>query len=338
MIDLRSDTVTRPTKEMLDYMMKAPVGDDVFGEDPTINTLEEKLAKLFGMEAALFCPSGTMCNQIAMKVHTQPMDEIICDELSHIYYYETAGFAFHSGCSIRLIKGDKGRITAEQIKEQIQPDFDWLPVSKLVVIENTCNKGGGAFYAVEELKKIAKLCREKNLRLHMDGARFFNALVASSTQIEDYKGLFDSISICLSKGLGAPVGSVLLGNAAFIKRARKVRKAFGGGMRQAGILAAAGIFALDHHVEKLKDDHEKAKRLAEAIQQLDEVSHCELPVTNIVLFDLKENIAVADYLNYLKENGVGAVQFGKHTIRLVTHLDVSFADIDKVIEVMRKRE
>ena len=225
MIDLRSDTVTKPSQAMLASMMKAKLGDDVFGEDPTVQILQNQLADQFGMEAGLFCPSGTMCNQIAMNVHTRPLDEIICDKLSHVYYYETAGYAFNSGCGVRLIDGDQGRITAKQVEESIQADFDWLPVSKLVVVENTCNKGGGAVYDIEELRKIAQMCKSKGLKLHLDGARFFNALVASQTNIEEYWGLFDSISICLSKGLGAPIGSVLLGDQAFIKRAKKVRKA-----------------------------------------------------------------------------------------------------------------
>ncbi len=330
MIDLRSDTVTKPSKEMLAAMMTAAVGDDVFGEDPTVIELQEKLAAMFGMEAGLFCPSGTMCNQIAMKVHTQPMDEIISDKLSHIYYYETGGYAFNSGCSIRLIDGDRGRITAQQVVESIQADFDWLPVSKLVVVENTANKGGGAIYELDSLKEISKVCKEHHLKLHLDGARFFNALVASNTKLEDYHGLFDSISICLSKGLGAPVGSVLLGNQAFIKRAKKVRKAFGGGMRQVGILAAAGLFALDHNIIKLSQDHEHAVILADCLEKQSYVERVVAPQTNIVLFDVKAPLTVQVLLDYLAENNIQAVQFGPQTIRLVTHLDVSKDDVDEV--------
>lgn len=336
MIDLRSDTVTKPSKAMLEAMFSAEVGDDVFNEDPTVQKLEQKLATMFGHEAALFCPSGTMCNQIAMKVHTEPMDEIITDKLSHIYYYETGGYAFNSGCSVKLIDGNQGRITAQQIVESIQPDFDWLPVSKLVVVENTCNKGGGAIYEVNDLKEIAKACKENNLRLHLDGARFFNALTASQTKLEDYHNLFDSISICLSKGLGAPIGSVLIGNAKFIKRARKVRKAFGGGMRQVGILAAAGLYALENNVALLENDHKNAKHLAEILAKQTYVKSVVTPQTNIVLFDLNDNLKVADFLEYLKENEVLAVQFGPQTIRLVTHLDVSEEAVERVAKVLSK--
>lgn len=336
MIDLRSDTVTKPNAEMLEAMMNAQVGDDVFNEDPTVQKLQQKLADMFGFEAALFCPSGTMCNQIAVKVHTQPLDEIIMDKLSHVYYYETAGYAFNSGCGVRLIDGDKGRISAQQIKENIQPDFDWLPVSKLVIVENTCNKGGGAFYKLEALKEISSLCKEKNLKLHMDGARFFNALMASNTKIEDYKGLFDSISICLSKGLGAPIGSVLIGNNAFIKRAKKVRKAFGGGMRQVGYLAATGLYALENNIDRLKNDHAHATQLAETLINQKEITNVVTPETNIVLFDVVEEIGVEKYLNYLKNNGILAVPFGKNTIRFVTHLDVSQSDINTVCSVVER--
>lgn len=333
-IDLRSDTVTKPSKAMLEAMMHANVGDDVFHEDPTVQELENKLAAMFGMEAGLFCPSGTMCNQIALKVHTEPMDEIICDKLSHIYYYETGGYAFNSACSIRLIDGDRGRISALQIEENIQPDFDWLPVSKLVVVENSCNKGGGAVYSLQTLQEIAATCKKNNLKLHLDGARLFNAILTTKTKPMDYVGLFDSISICLSKGLGAPVGSVLLGSKTFIKRARKVRKAFGGGMRQVGILAAAGLFALENNIERLGIDHNHAKQLADCLKGLSFVESVMQPETNIVIFDLIEAINVADFLDYLKEKGILAVQFGKQRVRLVTHLDVNTNQIDKVCEVL----
>lgn len=335
MIDLRSDTVTKPSKEMLAAMIQAEVGDDVFGEDPTVKRLQEKLALDFGMEEALFCPSGTMCNQIAMNVHTRPLDEIICDKLSHVYYYETGGYAFNSGCSIRLIDGDKGRITAGQVEENIQADFDWLPVSKLVVVENTCNKGGGAVYDLGELKKIAKLCKERGLKLHLDGARFYNALLASHTQIKDYWGLFDSISICLSKGLGAPVGSVLLGDKVFIKRAKKVRKAFGGGMRQVGILAAAGLYALENNIAKLEEDHQHAALLANELKERAYISKVVEPQTNIVIFDLNKDVAVQHFLDYLKSREVLAVQFGPQTVRMVTHLDIDRTSVNKVLEILK---
>ncbi len=334
MIDLRSDTVTKPTPAMLQAMMTAAVGDDVFHEDPTVQKLENYLAELFGQEAGLFCPSGTMCNQIAMKVHTQPMDEIICDKLSHVYYYETGGYAFNSGCSIRLIDGDRGRITAQQILDNIQADYDWLPVSKLVVVENTCNKGGGAIYAIEELQKISAVCREKGLKLHLDGARMFNALVASQTNAKDYHNLFDSISICLSKGLGAPIGSVLLGDKAFIKRARKVRKAFGGGMRQVGLLAAAGLYALKNNVERLEEDHANAWFLAEELNKLPYVSSVIPPETNIVIFDVASSVNPVDLIAYLEKYGIRVVQFGPKSIRMVTHLDVNREQLEEVVRCM----
>ena len=334
MIDLRSDTVTKPTPAMLEAMMTAAVGDDVFHEDPTVQKLENYLAELFGQEAGLFCPSGTMCNQIAMKVHTQPMDEIICDKLSHVYYYETGGYAFNSGCSIRLIDGDRGRITAQQILDNIQADYDWLPVSRLVVVENTCNKGGGAIYAIAELQKISAVCREKGLKLHLDGARMFNALVASQTNAEDYHNLFDSISICLSKGLGAPIGSVLLGDKAFIKRARKVRKAFGGGMRQVGLLAAAGLYALKNNVERLEEDHANAWFLAEELKKLPYVSSVIPPETNIVIFDVASSVNPVDLIAYLEKHGIRVVQFGPKSIRMVTHLDVNREQLEEVVRCM----
>jgi len=334
MIDLRSDTVTKPTPAMLEAMMTAAVGDDVFHEDPTVQKLENYLAELFGQEAGLFCPSGTMCNQIAMKVHTQPMDEIICDKLSHVYYYETGGYAFNSGCSIRLIDGDRGRITAQQILDNIQADYDWLPVSKLVVVENTCNKGGGAIYAIAELQKISAVCREKGLKLHLDGARMFNALVASQTNAEDYHNLFDSISICLSKGLGAPIGSVLLGDKAFIKRARKVRKAFGGGMRQVGLLAAAGLYALKNNVERLEEDHANAWFLAEELKKLPYVSSMIPPETNIVIFDVASSVNPVDLIAYLEKHGIRVVQFGPKSVRMVTHLDVNREQLEEVVRCM----
>ncbi len=335
MIDLRSDTVTKPSQAMLASMMTAKLGDDVFGEDPTVQILQNQLADQFGMEAGLFCPSGTMCNQIAMNVHTRPLDEIICDKLSHVYYYETAGYAFNSGCGVRLIDGDQGRITAKQVEESIQADFDWLPVSKLVVVENTCNKGGGAVYEIEELRKIAQMCKSKGLKLHLDGARFFNALVASQTNIEEYWGLFDSISICLSKGLGAPIGSVLLGDHAFIKRAKKVRKAFGGGMRQVGILAAAGLYALEHNVSLLQIDHNHATLLAEELSQQKYIAKVIKPQTNIVIFDLEKDIEPTRFIEYMKSNEVLVVQFGPQTIRMVTHLDISEEDVNAVVNLVK---
>lgn len=336
MIDLRSDTVTKPSNNMLSAMFNAQVGDDVFNEDPTVIKLETELAKWFGMEAGLFCPSGTMCNQIAIKAHTKPIDEIITDKLSHIYYYETGGYAFNSGCSVRLIDGDRGRITAAQVKENIQPDFDWLPISKLVVIENTCNKGGGSVYSLKSMQQISNTCNKYGLKLHLDGARIFNALATEQYSLAQLHGLFSSVSVCLSKGLGAPVGSVLLGSKSFIKYARKIRKAFGGGMRQAGYLAAAGLYALQHNLPLLKTDHLHAKQLEKTLVNLPFVKAVKPVETNIVIFDVDDNIDVDMVLNYLKQHNILAVQFGKHSIRLVTHLNVSAQQIETVCAVLKK--
>lgn len=322
MIDLRSDTITQPTPEMKEAMMAAPVGDDVFGEDPTINALEQKAADYFGMESAIFCPSGTMTNQIAIRVHTAPHTEVICDEKSHIYLYEGGGIAYNSFASVRLLHGDRGRITAEMIQDNINnPDDVHAPISTLVSLENTMNKGGGCVYDFKEIEKISTLCKEKKLKLHLDGARLFNALVATNDDPKQYGKHFDSISICLSKGLGCPVGSLLLGTKEDIKKTRRVRKVLGGGMRQAGFLAAAGIYALDHHINRLADDHDRAKKIANALEDLSFVDSV-LPVeTNIVIFKLANNGLSVDFVEKLKQHGILAVPFGKHDVRFVTHLD-----------------
>jgi len=334
MINLISDTVTKPTPGMLQAMMTAEVGDDVFGEDPTVNALEAKAAALFGKEAALFCPSGTMTNQIALKVHTQPLDEVICDEYSHIYQYEVGGYAFNSGIGVNLIKGTNGKITAEQLAAAIKPVYDWLPISKLVVLENTCNKGGGSFYTLDEIRPIQKVCQERGLALHLDGARVFNALVETGETTQETGELFDSISICLSKGLGTPVGSLLIGTKAFIRQARRVRKAMGGGMRQAGFLAAAGIYALDNHVERLKEDNDRAKNLGKVLEKLTYVDNVRPVQSNIVIFDLKAPWTTESYLARLAEEGIKASAFGPQTVRFVTHLDVTADMIDQVVKVI----
>lgn len=334
-IDLRSDTVTRPTKAMLDAMMNAPVGDDVFGDDPTVITLEHKAARMFGKEAALFCPSGTMTNQIAIKVHTRPGDEVICDEGSHVYRYEGGGIGMNSGSSVRLIQGNRGRITAEQVLQNINPDDIHNPVTRLVVAENTANRGGGSCYGLEDLEAISKACRKNNLMFHLDGARLFNALVKKGQSPEAMGRVFDSISICLSKGLGAPVGSLLLGDKAFIKQARRVRKVFGGGMRQAGYLAAAGIYALDHHVDRLKDDHDRAAILGEVLSSCSFVKEV-LPVeTNILVFKLQDTVRDKDFLAALEEKGLRAVGFGPQTIRFVTHLDFDDGMLETAVEILK---
>lgn len=283
-IELRSDTFTKPTPDMLQAMWSANVGDDVFGEDEATNQLEAKSAKLFGYEAALFCISGTMANQIAIAVHTKPGDEVICDELSHIYLYEGGGIMANANASIGLIHGDKGRITAAQVEANIKPDNIHYPISRLVSLENTMNKGGGSIYNFSEIKAIQQICLQNNLSLHCDGARLFNALVETQNSTLEYGAVFDSISVCLSKGLGAPMGTVLLGDKSFIKQARRVRKRFGGGWRQSGYMAAAGIYALDHHIDRLKEDHRRAKELGKIMEELSIVQEVYPIQTNIVIF------------------------------------------------------
>lgn len=327
-IDLRSDTVTRPTAGMKEAMFAAPVGDDVFGEDPTVNALEEKLARLFGMEAGLFCPSGTMTNQIAIRLHTRIQTEVICHQYSHIYLYEGGGIMSNSLASVKLLTGDLGKITAAQIAESINSDDVHAPETTLVSLENTMNKGGGSIYTLNEIKPIHDLCKEKGLKLHLDGARLFNALVETGESPVDWGAHFDTISICLSKGLGCPIGSVLLGTKPDMKRARKVRKVFGGGMRQAGILAAAGIYALDHQIDRLKEDHARARALGEILRKQSFVTET-LPVsTNIVIARL-EGITPEELLKKLADKNIKAVKFGKDLVRFVTHHDFGDAELEE---------
>jgi threonine aldolase len=335
-IDFRSDTQTKPTKAMLEAMFRAPVGDDVFGEDPSVNELEQLSARMFGMEAALFCPSGTMTNQIAIKCHTQPGDEVICDISSHIYQYEGGGIAFNSGASVKLVPGDRGRITAEQVVENINADDVHKAHSSMVSLENTSNRGGGSCYEMEEIKKIREVCDQHQLILHLDGARLFNALVEKSQNPKDYGRLFHSISICLSKSLGCPVGSLLLGNSDFIRKARRVRKVFGGGMRQAGYLAAAGIYALNNHVSRLKEDHDHAKAIAASLQKKEFVD-CVLPVeTNIVIFTVKKPYSAKSLVDKLKNFTILGHPISSTQVRLVTHLDITPEMVDKTIDTIQK--
>jgi threonine aldolase len=335
-IDLRSDTVTKPTKEMLEAMFSAKVGDDVFEEDPTMIELESKAAKLFGTEGALFCPSGTMTNQLAIKVHTNPGDEVICDKTAHVYIHEGGGIAFHSGCSIRLMDGVRGQYTAASVAENINSENVHHPVTKLVSIENTSNKGGGSIWDFKEIEKIRKVCSENQLKLHLDGARLFNALVETEISPTQYGSTFDSISICLSKGLGTPVGSLLLGNKVFLKQARRFRRMMGGGMRQAGYLAAAGIYALDNNVNRLKEDHERAKLLGDIMGRISFVEDV-LPVeTNIVIFGLADSMPSEKFMATLAENGIYVVPFGKQTIRMVTHLDFGDEHLDRFENIIGK--
>lgn len=328
MIDFRSDTVTQPTAEMREFMMQAPVGDDVFGDDPTINALEQLGAEMFGKEAGLFCASGTMTNQIAINVHTVPGDEVICHEEAHIYRYEGGGIARNSGASVRFIRGNDGRIDPALLDGTINPDDQHYPISRMVSLEDTANRGGGRCYDFQDIKKIRDFCDENNLKLHLDGARVFNALAVSGMNPVDYGVPFDTISICLSKGLGAPVGSLLVGSADFIKKARRVRKVFGGGMRQAGIIAAGGIYALNNNIKRLKEDHDNAKKIGSILSEQTWISKV-LPVeTNIVVGHVADGLSEMEVVEKLKENGILCVAFGKGRIRLTTHLHISAADID----------
>jgi threonine aldolase len=336
MIDFRSDTVTLPTPAMLAYMQAAPVGDDVFGEDPSINALEAKTAGLFGMEAGLFCPSGTMTNQLAIKTHTQAGDEVICEELSHIYQYEGGGIASNSGASVKLLRGNRGRITAEQVLAAIHPEDVHKPISKLVSLENTCNRGGGACYDFSEIEAIQKVAKSNGLGLHLDGARIFNAIVHKKEDPTQYGKVFDSISICLSKGLGAPVGSVLLGSTPFIKKARRWRKVFGGGMRQAGSLAAAGIYALDNHVERLKEDHAKALEIKTALLKKDFVKEIFEVETNIVIAHIEGKYNATQLAAVLKEKNILVIAMTPALIRFVVHLDIANEMLASTLETIEK--
>jgi threonine aldolase len=334
-IDLRSDTVTKPTKAMLEAMFSAEVGDDVFGEDPTINKLEEKCAALFGMEAGLFCSSGTQTNQVAIKLHTQPGDEVICDANAHIYYYEGGGIAFNAGCSTKLLNGERGKFSAQDVVNAIRADNVHFPHTSMVAVENTHNRGGGSIYDFNELEKIAEVCRKNKLAFHLDGARIFNAIVETNNTAKDFGRIFDTISVCLSKGLGAPVGSVLLGTREHIYNARRIRKVFGGGMRQAGYLAAAGIYALDNNITRLKEDHARAKKLAEILKALPYVVEVMLPETNIIYFRLADSFPGADFQQKLAENNIKVISLDNQVIRMVTHLDFDDDMLEKVEAVLR---
>ncbi|MBD2720612.1 threonine aldolase family protein [Hymenobacter armeniacus] len=330
LVDLRSDTVTRPTPAMLEAMFAAPVGDDVYDEDPTVRRLEEMAAARFGLEAGLFCPSGTMTNQIAIKAHTEPLSEVICEQTSHIYLWEVGGIAFHSGASVALLPGHRGRVTAAQVEAAIRPENVHYPTTSLISLENTHNRGGGTCYSLDDLRAISDVATRHGIARHLDGARIFNALVATGQRSEDYGQLFDSISVCLSKGMGTPVGSVLLGSAAFIKKCKRIRKVMGGGWRQAGYLAAAGIYALENNVARLADDHRRAARLAAVLQDQPYVAEVLAPETNLVIFRLHESQPAAEFLAALERQGIRASSFGPQWIRFVTHLDVDDAMLARV--------
>lgn len=335
LIDLRSDTITKPTPEMLQVMLQAQVGDDVYGEDETTQMLEQKLAKMFHLEAGLFCASGTMANQIGIKCLTQPMEEIICEQYAHIYRYEVGGLAFHSGLSTRLIKGVNGILSPELIENEINIDDIHYPKTSLLALENTANKAGGTCYTLKDIAPIHHLCNLKGLKLHLDGARIFNALVATGDDSTAYGKYFDTISICLSKGLGAPVGSVLLGSHETIHKARKIRKAMGGGMRQTGYFAAAGLYAIENHVDRLVEDHEKAYILATELQKCNLVEEV-LPVqTNIVIFKVFQKSNTDEIIKKLKTKGLLCNAFGPQLIRLVTHLDFKTPQLEPAIQILK---
>tara|TARA_B110000003_G_scaffold233634_1_gene236972 strand:- start:12654 stop:13676 length:1023 start_codon:yes stop_codon:yes gene_type:complete len=338
-IDLISDTVTRPSKQMLEVMMTAHVGDDVFKSDPTVNRLQEMSAKLFGMEDALFFPSGTMANQTAIKLHTQPGDKLFCDKWSHVYNYEGGGAAFNSGVSCKLIDGHRGMFSAEQLKITSAGRADiHVPNSRLVCIENTTNKGGGACWDFEELKKIKQVCIDNNLDYHLDGARLFNALVAKQETPQQYGQLFDTISICLSKGLGAPIGSILLGSKVQIAKALRIRKLFGGAMRQVGILAAAGIYALENNIKRLADDHKKATDIEKVLNSLTYIKKVEPVETNIIIFYVHNHLNSNDFISKMKEKNIFLTPMGEGKIRIVTHLDFTDQMLEKLIDELKKMQ
>tara|TARA_B110000977_G_scaffold187401_1_gene254472 strand:+ start:556 stop:1581 length:1026 start_codon:yes stop_codon:yes gene_type:complete len=335
-VNLISDTVTLPSPGMLDAMQNAKVGDDVFKEDPAVNALEEKVAQLFGKEAALFFPSGTMANQTAIKIHTQPGEQLICDHYAHVFNYEGGGVSFNSGVSCALIVGERGRITAEQVASKINPpDFYHSPLSTLVCLENTTNKGGGAFYDLNTIDAIRSVCDEHHLGLHLDGARLWNALVASGQDAQSYGALFDTISVCFSKGLGAPVGSALIGSKAAMEQALRVRKIFGGGMRQAGFLAAAASYAIDHQWESLSEDHRKAKELKSALEQLPFIKKVEAVDTNIVIFNLLDTTKEAAFMNKLQEHKIRFISMGQGKLRMVTHRDYTQSQHQYMLDILQ---
>lgn len=334
-IDLRSDTVTKPSKEMLEAMMQTEVGDDVFREDSTVNKLERRIASMFGKTGALFFPSGTMANQTALKLHTNPGDQVICDKYSHIYNYESGGASFNSGVSCKLIDGNRGMFTAKQVEEAINPDDYYYSKTTLVEIENTTNKGGGACWDLNEIKKIKNVCNENNLGFHLDGARLWNALVEKNETTRQYGDVFDTISVCFSKGLGCPIGSILVGDEAIMKNAIRIRKIFGGNMRQAGYLAAAALYALEHNLERLIEDHKKAKEIGVELAKLSIIKKVESIETNIVIFELNEDVKESDFVNKLATKNIKIISMGGGKLRMVTHLDYTDVMHEKLLNILR---
>ncbi len=336
-INLISDTVTKPSPEMLKAMFNAKVGDDVFKQDPTVNEFERIVAELFGMEAALFFPTGTMANQTAVKLNTNPGDQIICDKWTHIHLYEAGGASSNSGVNFNLLDGNRGMITAEQVKEGINdPEFYHAPLTKMVGIENTTNKGGGACYEMEELIKIKQVCIDHNLKFHLDGARLWNALIAKKQHPKQFGALFDTISVCFSKGLGCPIGSVLLSDAETMKKALRVRKIFGGNMRQSGYLAAAGIYALQNNINRLEEDHNRAKELGKQLQQCSWVKVVEPIETNIIVFSPIDTVSDQQIMDKLKQKGISISLMSKGKLRIVTHLDYRQIMHEYVLEALSK--
>ena len=334
-IDLRSDTVTKPSSGMLDAMMSAHVGDDVFREDPTVNELEERLAQMFGKQKALFFPSGSMANQIAIKLHTNPGEQVICDKYAHIYNYEVGGVAFHSGATCKLLDGNRGMFTAAQVKAAINPSDYYYSQTSLVEVENTTNKGGGACWDFTELENIKDVCKTNNFGFHLDGARLWNALVAKNESSLQYGDIFDTISVCLSKGLGCPIGSVLIGDEAIMKKSLSLRKLFGGNMRQAGYLAAAGLYALDHNIERLTEDHKKAKEIGEVLTTMSAIKKVEPIETNIIIFELNDDIDESGFLKQLVDKNIRIIGMGSNKLRIVTHLDYTDQMHDKLLSELR---
>ena len=334
-IDLRSDTVTKPSKGMLDAMLTAEVGDDVYKEDPTVNALEKRLADMFGMDEALFFPTGSMANQAALKLHTNPGEQIICDKYAHIYNYEGGGASFNSGVSCNLIDGHRGMFTAIQVEDAINPpDFYHSPLTRLVEVENTTNKGGGAFWDFKEILNIKEVCKKHNLGYHLDGARIWNALVETNETTKEYGEVFDTISVCLSKGLGCPIGSVLVGDNELMNKAIRIRKIFGGGMRQVGYLAAAGLFALDNNIDRLKEDHKKAGEIASVLSKSSYIYNVEPVETNIIIFNLNDDISENEFIKHLEKQNIKIISMGQGKLRIVTHLDYTKVMHDKFLSLL----
>lgn len=334
-LDLRSDTVTKPTKGMLDAMLSAKVGDDVYKEDPTVNELEARLANMFGKDTALFFPTGSMANQAAIKLHTNPGDQVICDKYAHIYNYEGGGASFNSGVSCKLIDGHRGMFTAAQVEASINPpDFYHSPLTSLVAVENTTNKGGGACWDFNELMKIKEVCKKHDLGYHLDGARLWNALVETNETPKQYGKMFDTISVCLSKGLGCPIGSVLIGDSAIMENAIRIRKIFGGGMRQVGYLAAAGLYTLDNNIDRLTEDHKKAREIGSVLQELSIIKVVEPIETNIVIFELESHVDEEEFLQQLAKNNIHIIGMGGGKLRIVTHLDYTKAMHERFLEIL----